>query len=371
MGRLASALELLLKPTSFATSDAPPDAEPFNGVDLEDERPDAGSYDYWQERAPTYDEDIYKSSEEDQGLIRGEIEAAAARARRGRGWADGVCDAPHRGECAAGGRHEEVPEGFLPGQGLLAIDAGCGPGLWLRGLSSRFSHVIGLDQSQNLLEKAKENHEELLNDKSRKVDILPAVDLGQPCVHERGQHGEDFCGPGVPGAKQQADLVASFNVLISPNKESRENILRREAEMLRPDPSSTLLLLVPSAESYRRVRDLYQQQGVDSNLGRYIDYETPHPEEEAENVFRVYAKTKHYTKKEACDMVEKVGLSCDKVLSYPMRWRYVYPYASDEALEQLKQSHRPPAHEWIVVAHPKASAGVASTVLSRAPADFL
>ena len=27
-------------------------------------------------------------------------------------------------------------------------------GLWLRGLSSRFSHVIGLDQSQNLLEKA-------------------------------------------------------------------------------------------------------------------------------------------------------------------------------------------------------------------------
>ena len=39
-------------------------------------------------------------------------------------------------------------------------------------------------------------------------------------------------------------------------------------------------------------------RGVDSNLGRYIDYETPHPEEEAENVFRVYAKTKHYTKKE-------------------------------------------------------------------------
>lgn len=28
------------------------------------------------------------------------------------------------------------------------------PGLWLRGLSRRFSHVIALDQSQNLLEKA-------------------------------------------------------------------------------------------------------------------------------------------------------------------------------------------------------------------------
>lgn len=108
------------------------------------------------------------------------------------------------------GHHQDVPEGFIPGQNLLAIDAGCGPGLpscrigqlmftsfrivqnifwgvqipwlsleaivlflhfpsfsyilpldaikrpglWLRGLSSRFSHVIGLDQSQKLLEKA-------------------------------------------------------------------------------------------------------------------------------------------------------------------------------------------------------------------------
>lgn len=48
-----------------------------------------------------------------QGLIRGEIEAAAARARRGRGWADGVCDAPHRGECAAGGTGINLAENGL------------------------------------------------------------------------------------------------------------------------------------------------------------------------------------------------------------------------------------------------------------------
>jgi len=361
MGRLASVLETLLpihhKPSPSSLFAEGPDA-------LADERPDAGSYDYWQQRAKTYDEDIYKSSEEDQGLIRGEIEAAAQRAGQG---VSRVCDAPGRGECAATGHHQDVPEGYIPGQNLLAIDAGCGPGLWLRGLSSRFSHVIGLDQSQNLLEKAEKNQSELLHDQQHNVELRPAVDLGKPCVKEHGAHGEEFCGPEVPGTRQKADLVASFNVLISPNKESRENILHREADMLRPAPTSTLLLLVPSAESFRAVRNLYQQQGgPESGLGRYDDYSTKHAAEEADNVFRVYARTKHYTKQEACEMVEKVGLSCDKVISYPLRWRYVFPFASDQALSELERSHQPQAHEWIVVAHPKAE-----PLLSRVHADFL
>ena len=38
-----------------------------------------------------------------QGLIRGEIEAAAQRASAGRGLQSSVCDAPGRGECAAAG----------------------------------------------------------------------------------------------------------------------------------------------------------------------------------------------------------------------------------------------------------------------------
>jgi len=360
MGRIALAFETLL-PFSAKPSQS------SSLVSLPDERPDAGSYDYWQQRAQTYDEDIYKSSEEDQGLIRGEIEAAAQRASAGRGLQSSVCDAPGRGECAAAGGHEEVPEGFIPGQNLLAIDAGCGPGLWLRGLSSRFSHVIGLDQSQNLLEKARQNQSELLHEKKNQVELRPAVDLGKSCVKEHGPHGEEFCGPEVLGTRQKADLVASFNVLISPNKEARENILHREADMLRPAPSSTLLLLVPSAESFRSVRDLYQQQGgPESGLGRYDDYTTKHTSEEADNVFRVFARTKHYTKKEACDMVEKAGLSCAKVISYPLRWRYVFPFASEQALDELEKGHQPQAHEWIVVAHPKAE-----PLLSRAHADFL
>ncbi|CAE7872964.1 lvr [Symbiodinium microadriaticum] len=127
---------------------------------------------------------------------------------------------------------------------------------------------------------------------------------------------EELCGPSVPGTTHSADLVASFNVLLSPNKKARENILRREVEMLRPEPGSTLLLLVPSAESYRAVRKLYRKLGgVESGLGKYADYLYDHPDEEADNVFRVFALTKHYSKKEACSMVEAAGLECDKVLS--------------------------------------------------------
>ena len=107
------------------------------------------------------------------------------------------------------------------------------------------------------------------------MELRPAVDLGKSCAKEHGPHGEDhaatvlagdvhaglswiirhalfnmffskntrrstsqskciqglhaatptltfdcilqeFCGPEVPGTRQKADLVASFNVLISP-----------------------------------------------------------------------------------------------------------------------------------------------------------
>ena len=38
--------------------------------------------------------------------------------------------------------------------------------------------------------------------------------------------------------------------------------------------------------------------GLESGLGRYEDYLYDHPEEEANNVYRVFAMTKHYTKQE-------------------------------------------------------------------------
>jgi hypothetical protein len=43
--------------------------------------------------------------------------------------------------------------------------------------------------------------------------------------------------------------------------------------------------------------------GPESGLGRYDDYTTKHTSEEADNVFRVFARTKHYTKKEPCRVV--------------------------------------------------------------------
>lgn len=38
--------------------------------------------------------------------------------------------------------------------------------------------------------------------------------------------------------------------------------------------------------------------GQQSGLGHYEDYLSEHADEEANNVFRVYARTKHYSKKE-------------------------------------------------------------------------
>ncbi|CAE7656763.1 unnamed protein product, partial [Symbiodinium pilosum] len=82
------------------------------------------------------------------GLIHGEIDAAALRAEKARGLGKG--DAP-----AAASK-------------LVAVDAGCGPGLWLDALSKSFGRVVGIDQSPNLLDKAKEDNEHLLHDKHAK-----------------------------------------------------------------------------------------------------------------------------------------------------------------------------------------------------------
>eukprot|EP00931_Biecheleriopsis_adriatica_P070009 TRINITY_DN43815_c0_g1_i1.p1 TRINITY_DN43815_c0_g1~~TRINITY_DN43815_c0_g1_i1.p1 ORF type:complete len:342 (+),score=70.17 TRINITY_DN43815_c0_g1_i1:72-1097(+) len=324
-------------------------------------RSDAGDFNYWQNLAKTYDEDIFITSEaDDKGVIRGELDAAARLAAGG----DSASSAG-QGQCAANFPHGDIARG----QGLLAVDAGCGPGKWLPALSSRFSRVVGVDQSPKLIAKARADNAEFLAGAHGNVELRQAVDLGSPCKMEKGVHGKEFCGPEVQGLRQAADLVASFNVLISPQERVRAQILRREAEMLRPSPHSTLLLLVPSAESMRRVRDLYRGRGgPESGLGVYEDYIASNPEDEAKNVFPITARTQHYTKEEACAMVEAVGLTCDKVKKYPVPWKFIYPDISEEDQEKLK--HQPSAHEWIVVAHPRA-ANAAPPVLSNSRADFL
>lgn len=57
--------------------------------------------------------------------------------------------------------------------------------------------------------------------------------------------------------------------------------------------------------------------GPESGLGRYDDYSTKHAAEEADNVFRVYARTKHYTKQERLPAnLPHFGRQLDKLLVF-------------------------------------------------------
>jgi len=247
----------------------------------------------------------------------------------------------------------------------LAVDAGCGPGKWLKDLASRFSHVIGVDQSPKLLNKARKDNRGLLKS-NRNIKLRSAADLARPCQHKKGPDGKEFCSPSVTGTREAADLVISFNVLLSPDKKHRANILRREAEMLRPSPKSTLLLLVPSAESYLGVRELYREKGgAESGLGSYDDYLVHNPQDEAKHVFLTYARTQYYTKEEACHAVEAAGLKCEKVLTVPYDWKFVFPETSEYARRQVLEDAKISPHEWLVVAHPQPSE------LVQSKADFL
>lgn len=289
---------------------------------------DAGQVAYWEREAGSYDEDIIDTSQEDtHGVIASEMDVAVRRARRsahGHG-------KPHH---------------------LLAVDVGCGPGKWLPAISDRYERVVGVDQSPGLLEVARQTRSEQMSSAHRsKVELADPTDLGRPCI---GESGRGRCGPGIRGLDANADLVTSFNVLLSPGKKIRARILRRAAEMLRPTQSSTLLLLVPSAESAAAVRSLYRRMGgLKSDLGSYVDFNA-RPEEEASNVFRAhFVKTQHFTKAQLRDEVGESGLELERIRPVPLPWRLFFPDALASTLGKLRGDARP--HLWLAVAHPPKS----------------
>mmetsp|Transcript_112853 Transcript_112853/g.319220 ORF Transcript_112853/g.319220 Transcript_112853/m.319220 type:complete len:513 (+) Transcript_112853:83-1621(+) len=293
---------------------------------------------YWDNlaRTHTYDEKIISSADADEdGVIYAALDAAATRARLGKEAMSGK---------HLGGKLRE----------LVAVDVGCGPGKWLPALSARFDHVVGLDISSGLLGAARSvaAAKGLEN-----VEVGAPVDLGRPCeglpdgTRTPAAVAKDVCGPAISSvAPRSADVVVSVNSLISPDPLVRARVVQRAADMLRPSPASTLLLVVPSVDSFHVLRAAYFRAGGSKSwMGDNPDYSVQRPSEEASNIFRAgHVRTQFFTRESLCLMAEAAGLECGTVQSVPLLRR------STRFLDFLAGVTATP-HLLMMDAHPRAS----------------
>lgn len=130
----------------------------------------------------------------------------------------------------------------LGGPRKTVLDLGCGVGKYLRALSRRFGRVIGVDQSEELLEIARRDHGRRKNVELRCVDA----------------------SDGRPVRGVRANVVVCANVLIMADAERRDAILR--TARLSMAASGRLVLVVPSLESallaHRRLAEWYEREGA-------------------------------------------------------------------------------------------------------------
>ena len=105
------------------------------------------------------------------------------------------------------------------------LDLGCGVGELMPLLSEKFKDVVGIDFSEEMIQKAKEKSKKLKNVKLRCLDMKKLEDLGK-----------------------KFDVIISVNSILSPKIKDVNLILQKILESLKP--GGVFLGVLPSMESY-------------------------------------------------------------------------------------------------------------------------
>jgi len=105
------------------------------------------------------------------------------------------------------------------------LDLGCGIGELMPLLSEKFKDVVGIDFSEEMIQKAKEKSKKLKNVKLRCLDMKKLEDLGK-----------------------KFDVIISVNSILSPKIKDVNLILQKILESLKP--GGVFLGVLPSMESY-------------------------------------------------------------------------------------------------------------------------
>jgi len=219
----------------------------------------------------------------------------------------------------------------------LAVDLGCGVGNYLIALATRAMNVVGLDISKHCIEHAQRECEKY----GKKNCKLFVIDLGSPeCL---GQ----YLNLGI----SSASVVLCVNALISPDPDTRREMLSKGIHMLRPssttnnDDGGVLLLVVPSVESaqleLQRHRSWVKQRRRRRLRRLRSEREEPTCEEdEAAGVYcRNGVRTKHYSEEEVSSLLRSAGFMILR------QERVIYDWSLD-----LAKVGAPRPFDWLVVA---------------------
>ncbi|CAE7264441.1 unnamed protein product [Symbiodinium microadriaticum] len=219
--------------------------------------------------------------------------------------------------------------------GSLAVDFGCGVGLYVPSLAARYDNVLGLDISRRLIGLARQECENkgLVNVRFKRADL-------------------GTCDIRKLGLECAADLAVCANVLISPEPDTRRSILRNAAASLRT--GGYLLLVIPATRSAILCQQahpvwLAERRRLKVRPARRTE-ECPEAScsaDERKGIFRRDGvRTKHFRNQEVCKMLEAHSLEL------VMRSRVEYDWGTEFAapVHVLEQTFEERPFDWIVIA---------------------
>lgn len=222
----------------------------------------------------------------------------------------------------------------------LAVDFGCGIGLYMPSLCARYHNVLGLDISRRLIARARSDCQKKGIENAR----FKRADLGTCDVRKIG----------IEGA---ADMAICANVLISPEPETRRSILRNITQSLRTD--GHLLLVVPACRSAVLVQEAHpvwlaeRRRRKIKAANKAVEYpEATNAADERRGIFRRDGvRTKHFRGREVRKLLHQSGL--EVVLLERVEYDWSTEFQEPTAVLEEKFHERP--FDWIIIARKTAA----------------
>jgi SAM-dependent methyltransferase len=217
----------------------------------------------------------------------------------------------------------------------LAVDFGCGVGLYVPSLSTRYENVVGLDISRRLIARARRDCENkgITNARFKRADL-------------------GTCDISKIGLSNAADLAVCANVLISPEPQTRLSILANVAATLRPD--GYLLLVVPACRSALLCQEahgvwLAERRRLKVKAHKKSDEfpEATSAADERRGIFRRDGvRTKHFRASEVRGLLEQHAL--EVVTMDRVEYDWLTEFKAPVDILNKKFNERP--FDWIVIA---------------------
>lgn len=217
----------------------------------------------------------------------------------------------------------------------VAVDFGCGVGIYVPALSTRFENVIGLDISRRLIARARSDcaAKGIFNVRFKRADLAT-------------------CDIQKIGLANAADLTVCANVLISPEPHTRNSILSNATATLRPD--GYLMLVVPACRSAQLCQEAHGVWIAERRRLKVKPYrkrdefpEATNVADERKGIFqRDGVRTKHFRASELRTLLGKHAL--EVVVIDRVEYDWLTEFKAPVDILYQKFDERP--FDWIVIA---------------------